>query len=135
MLDNRRSRTEVMSEVIFLGNLVERVVAGKIRIPRFQRELVWKQKDILALLDSIQRGFPIGLILVWDTNEKITSTERVGPVIVGPPPDGSVGYVIDGHQRVATLVGTLRMTDEIKNTADEIVNRTGRRMTADEIVS
>lgn len=120
MLDNKRSRTDVMSEVIFLGNLVERIVAGKIRVPRFQRAFVWKQADLHALLESILRGFPIGSILVWDTEERIASTERVGPVTIGPPPAGSVGYLLDGQQRVSTLVGTLRLTDEMEATVDQI---------------
>lgn len=102
-MDNKRSRTDVMSEVIFLGKLVERIVAGKIRVPRFQRTFVWKQGDLHKLLESILRGFPIGSILVWDTAEEIASTERIGPVKIGSPPDGSVGYLLDGQQRVSTL--------------------------------
>ncbi len=120
MIDNKRSRTEVMSEVVFLGKLVERIVAGKIRVPRFQRAFVWKQSDLHALLESILRGFPIGSILVWDTEEKIESTERIGPVPIGPPPDGSVGYLLDGQQRVSTLVGTLLLTHAMENIADQV---------------
>ena len=120
MIDNKRSRTDVMSEVIFLGKLVERIVAGKIRVPRFQRAFVWKQTDLHALLESILRGFPIGSILVWDTEEKIESTERIGPVAIDPPPNGSVGYLLDGQQRVSTLVGTLRLTDAMENTVDQV---------------
>ena len=119
-MDNKRSRTDVMSEVIFLGKLVERIVAGKIRVPRFQRTFVWKQGDLHKLLESILRGFPIGSILVWDTAEKIASTGRIGPVKIGSPPDGSVGYLLDGQQRVSTLVGTLRLTDEMENPVDQV---------------
>ena len=120
MLVNKRSRTDVMSEVVFLGKLVERVVAGKIRVPRFQRAFVWRQEDLHALLESILRGFPIGSILVWDTDEKVASTESVGPVTIGRPPPGSVGYVLDGQQRVSTLVGTLRLTDDMANPVDQV---------------
>ena len=63
MPDSRQKRTEVRPEVVFLGKLVERVAAGKIRVPRFQRAFVWKQPDLSALLDSVLRGFPIGSIL------------------------------------------------------------------------
>lgn len=120
MLINKRSRTDVMSEVIFLGKLVERIVAGKIRVPRFQRAFVWRQADLHALLESILRGFPIGSILVWDTVENIASTERIGPVEIGSPPDGSVGYLLDGQQRVSTLVGTLRLTDKMASPVDQV---------------
>ena len=69
----RYTRTEVVSEVVFLGKLVERIAAGKIRVPRFQRDFVWKQQDMHALLDSVFQGFPIGSILVWDTEKRIDS--------------------------------------------------------------
>lgn len=120
MSEDKRSRTDVATEVMFLGKLVERIAAGKIRVPRFQRTFVWKQADLLALLDSILRGFPIGSILVWDTEEKIESTERIGPLKIEPDPGGVVGYLIDGQQRVSTLVGTLRLTDDMDDKVDNV---------------
>ena len=104
-MSGRQKSTEVRPEVVFLGNLVERVAAGKIRVPRFQRDFVWKQPDLSALLDSVRRGFPIGSILVWDTDKDIESTPRIGPVEIGSRPDGIVGYILDGQQRISTLAG------------------------------
>ena len=120
MSDGRLSRTDVATEVMFLGKLVERIAAGKIRVPRFQRAFVWKQADLLSLLDSILRGFPIGSILVWDTEENIASTDRIGPVRISSSPGGVVGYLIDGQQRVSTLLGTLRLTDDMDDTVDNV---------------
>lgn len=112
--------TEVVPEVIFLGKLVERVAAGKIRVPKFQRDFVWNQPDLSALLDSVRRGFPIGSILVWDTEKGIQSTPRIGPLEISPGSDGSVGYLLDGQQRVSTLAGTLRLTDDMDPIVDHI---------------
>ncbi len=120
MADDKLSRTDVATEVMFLGKLVERVAAGKIRVPRFQRAFVWKQANLLSLLDSILRGFPIGSILVWDTEENIESTDRIGPVRIGSSPGGVVGYLIDGQQRVSTLLGTLRLTDDMDDNVDNV---------------
>ena len=120
MSDGRQKRTEVVPEVVFLGKLVERVAAGKIRVPRFQRNFVWKQPDLYTLLDSVRRGFPIGSILVWDTEEEIESTARIGPVGISPRTRGLVGYLLDGQQRVSTLVGTLRLADETDAIIDQI---------------
>ena len=120
MSGDSRGRTEVVPEVVFLGKLVERIAAGKIRVPRFQRTFVWKQTDLHALLDSVLRGFPIGSILVWDTEETVETTERVGPVDVDPPPAGLVGYLLDGQQRVSTLVGTLRLPDDAEPIVDQV---------------
>ena len=112
--------TEVVPEVVFLGKLVERVAAGKIRVPRFQRAFVWNQPDLSQLLDSVRRGFPIGSILVWDTEKKIQSTSCIGPLKISSSPDGSVGYLLDGQQRVSTLAGTLRLTDDMDPIVDHI---------------
>ena len=112
--------TEVVPEVIFLGKLVERVAAGKIRVPKFQRDFVWNQPDLSALLDSVRRGFPIGSILVWDTEKGIQSTPRIGPLKINPGPRGSVGYLLDGQQRVSTLAGTLRLTHDMDPIVDHI---------------
>ena len=115
MPSSNQKRTEVVPEVVFLGKLVERVADGKIRVPRFQRAFVWKQPDLSALLDSVLRGFPIGSILVWDTEENIESTSRIGPVEISPRPKGQTGYLLDGQQRVSTLVGTLRLPDSVND--------------------
>jgi len=120
MSDGRPSRTEVVPEVVFLGKLVERIAAGRIRVPRFQRAFVWRQTDLHMLLESILRGFPIGSILVWDTEENIESTNSIGPVQISPRPDGMIGYLLDGQQRVSTLVGTLRLTDDMNATVDQV---------------
>ena len=120
MSADKQKRTEVVPEVVFLGKLVELVAAGKIRVPRFQRAFVWKQHDLNALLDSVLRGFPIGSILVWDTDENIESTPRIGPVEISPRPEGMVGYLLDGQQRVSTLAGTLRLTDDMDSIVDQI---------------
>ena len=120
MSDGQQTRTEVVPEVVFLGKLVERIVAGKVRVPRFQRPFVWKQEDLHALLDSVLRGFPIGSILVWDTEETIKTANHMGPVEVGPRPAGLVGYLLDGQQRVSALVGTLQLPDGVESIVDQI---------------
>ena len=120
MSDRRQKRTDVVTEVIFLGKLVERVVAGKIRVLRFQRAFVWKHADLRALLDSVLRGIPIGSILVWDTERHVESTPRIGPVEISSRPEGLVGYLLDGQQRVSTLVGTLRLTGDAEPIVDQI---------------
>ncbi len=115
-----QTRTEVIPEVIFLGKLVDRIVEGKIRIPRFQRAFVWKQQDLYALLDSVLRGFPIGSILVWDTEESIESVQHIGPVQISPGSSGMASYLLDGQQRVSTLVGTLRLPSGVPSNVDQI---------------
>jgi hypothetical protein len=61
-----------------------------IQIPKFQRSLVWKTDQKLALIDSIYRGFPIGSLLAFQTGEM--SGTRI------------VIQVVDGLQRVTSIL-------------------------------
>lgn len=99
---------------------MERIVAGKIRIPKFQRPFVWRQQDVYTLLDSVFRGYPIGSILVWETDREIESASRVGPIEIGSHPSGLVSYLLDGQQRVSTLVGTLQLQDDSESIRDGV---------------
>ena len=79
-----------------------------------------KQDDLHQLLDSVLRGFPIGSILVWDTEEEVETADRVGPIEVGSRPAGSVGYLLDGQQPISTLVGTLRLPEGSETIVDDV---------------
>ena len=65
------------------------------RLPEFQRGIVWNGDQVLALIDSAERGFPIGLLMIWEAA------------------DGQA-YVIDGQQRFTALTG--RRPGEAVNT-------------------
>jgi uncharacterized protein with ParB-like and HNH nuclease domain len=53
-----------MSSIITLLNHIKN---DEIVLPAIQRNFVWDSKKIFKLLDSIMRGYPIGLILMWET--------------------------------------------------------------------
>ena len=57
---------EPEAETYRLHQLVDLVRAGRMRLPHFQRELKWGKEDVVALFDSIFRGFPIGSLLLWE---------------------------------------------------------------------
>lgn len=59
------------------------------------------------LLDSVLGGFPIGSILVWETHEDIECTSYIGPIEIKSNSTGLVSYLLDGQQRVSTLLGIL----------------------------
>jgi hypothetical protein len=97
-----------------LNTLFSEVRGGRLRVPGFQRGLVWSRGQLLGLFDSIARGYPIGTLLVWTTRERYSSRVHVGPIKVSaaaPPEPTPVGYVLDGHQRVSALIGALHLTE------------------------
>ena len=99
----------VKSEVTFLFDLIRDVAKNRIRVPRFPRPFVWTRRQMLDLLDSVRRQYPVGTLVFWETDEERPYMDRIGPVQVGPTETRrkNVLFVLDGHQRIATLAGTL----------------------------
>ncbi len=82
---------------------------GTLKLPQFQRELVWPLKKSAALLDSILRGYPIGSIILWKTTERFDDIRNIGEIDSFPPApkDIQIDYIIDGQQRITSLYAIL----------------------------
>jgi hypothetical protein len=65
-------------DTIKVKQLVEDYQAGRIVIPEFQREYVWKPSKAPYLIDSLYRGFPISSLLLWQSMEEARS-RRITP--------------------------------------------------------
>lgn len=99
-----------------IDDLSKRVLTGDILLPKFQRDFVWEKKQILVLLDSIAKGFPIGSILLWQSRQELRSENRIaGLNIELPRPDYPVNYLLDGQQRLSTICGALNWEGEDAN--------------------
>ncbi len=116
---NKADSLQIKPEIVFVFELLKDIREGKIRIPHFQRPYVWRRDQMLDLLDSIRKHYPIGSLLVWDTESKYASTSRIGPVEV-PPPSANTSYVLDGHQRLSTLAGAFlhNRSEEVEGDED-----------------
>ena len=76
---------------------------GRLRIPDFQRPLQWTAQDKRHLLDSMERGYPVGTLLLW---KRSATTELEGRPLPGAeqtPSQGDVYLIVDGQQRVSAL--------------------------------
>lgn len=93
------------------GELVDWTLSGRIRIPRFQRPFRWEKEDIRQLFDSIFRGYPIGNLLMWRRPASAGSLE-VGPLVIETPERPDALWVVDGQQRITSLVGALAAPDD-----------------------
>ncbi|MBN9493098.1 DUF262 domain-containing protein, partial [bacterium] len=88
--------------------LAGRILTGDILLPKFQRSFVWESPKILALLDSVARGYPIGSVLLWQSREELRSENRIGGLEIElPKPDYPVNYLLDGQQRLSTICGAM----------------------------
>lgn len=87
-------------------DLIRNAHSGGIRIPTFQRSFVWDSADVRALFDSIYRGFPIGTVLLWKRSAP-AATVKFGPIELEVPASTDALWVVDGQQRITSLVGSL----------------------------
>lgn len=100
-------------EIVAIDALLDSVLKGETRIPRFQRPYIWTLSDMTKLFESISMGFPIGSLLIWQTDqENISSLDRIGPLDVPSGQGRQHSYVVDGHQRLATLLGVLSLPEK-----------------------
>ena len=97
-----RMRTSARAESITVERLMELVSAGRIRMPKFQREFKWGASDQRDLLDSIYRGYPVGTLLLWKNPPSGSEATR-GLRGAAPTPHGELFLVVDGQQRITTL--------------------------------
>ncbi|MEZ4293801.1 MAG: DUF262 domain-containing protein [Polyangiaceae bacterium] len=95
-----------------IAQLIEDMEQGHLLVARFQRPLVWTEDHQLELLRSVQRGLPVGGILVWRTRgQKLACYDRIGRhrLRTQPATAGSAEqYVLDGFQRLSTLYSALQ---------------------------
>lgn len=94
-----------------LQRLLEEILSGEIRVPQFQRpgtEQTWSAVQRGDLIDSILRQFPIGTIMLWSTELDVKCLEVVGGAAIPERQKGRpLRLVLDGHQRLSTLVRLL----------------------------
>jgi hypothetical protein len=94
----------------YLNVVLRQIERSALRIPQFQRDFVWVQRDVLDLLESIRNGYPIGSILTWriDSERNYFSGFRTDPFPEPDPDLAAYEVVLDGAQRLSTLYGCLR---------------------------
>jgi hypothetical protein len=91
-----------------IDDLARRILTGDIYLPKFQREFVWERRQILELLDSVARNYPIGSVLLWQSRQELRSEGRIADLeIAQPKPDYPVNYLLDGQQRLSSICGAL----------------------------
>ncbi len=92
-----------------IKQLVEDYRAGRIVIPEFQREYVWRPGKAARLIDSLYRGFPISSLLLWQSTDEARARRR------DPRPirSATMNWLIDGQQRAITLSRTMDGDEDI----------------------
>jgi uncharacterized protein with ParB-like and HNH nuclease domain len=90
--------------------LLNQIDNGEIVLPAIQRNFVWGENRIQTLMDSIARGYPIGIVLMWETFDDIQyrafSKDYIGdnlPSFQDNTQKRKLKVVLDGQQRLQSL--------------------------------
>lgn len=99
----------IKPDTIRVSDLLKCVSDAEYVLPRFQRGFEWVPKQIVELLDSIYEQIPIGIFLLWDSDQLGKAFRYIGDVtpIVAAPKRHSK-YVLDGQQRLTSLLFALK---------------------------
>lgn len=115
-------KPELNTNAIKIDKLINRIDEGVIKIPAFQRGYVWKQNQILELLESIVKQYPISSVLLWEATEKekLKSTRNIaGYMIPDCKESWPVNYVLDGQQRISSIYAVFSDRIEQEESSDK----------------
>jgi uncharacterized protein with ParB-like and HNH nuclease domain len=113
-----KNKIYVKPEKSRLINLLDDIKSGRIKIPVFQRDYVWKKPQRLELFDSLNSGFPIGSLLFWKPQDlTFEFNKSIGPFQIDYL-NANFSYVLDGFQRISTLFGALINPNTYKDNID-----------------
>ena len=95
--------------MLSIRQAVERVTAGQLRVPAFQRGFVWDIERVAYLMDSIYKDYPFGALILWRTKTQLRSERALGPFeLPDRDPDYPIDYVLDGQQRLTSIFGVFQ---------------------------
>ena len=91
--------------------LSRRIDCGEVRIPHFQRGIVWDAKKTAALFDSILKGVPFGKITLWESSIALEEDRVIAPTRTAES-FSFFKYVLDGQQRITSIYKTFHALEE-----------------------
>lgn len=101
-----RRNMNTRQHTVFLSDILKRLRSGSILPAGFQRPYVWSRADVLALFESILRGYPVGSILTWTPRDPPdlarAGRPRLGPIVT-PTENRHPTLLLDGQNRLASL--------------------------------
>lgn len=102
------SNLKVVPRVKRLIHYIQEIEEGKLKVPSFQRNFIWGKKEMLDLFDSLKKGYPIGSLLFWKSEDEFETKNEVGPFFIkNNSYKTEFFYILDGFQRLTTLFGCL----------------------------
>ena len=139
---------------VSIADLIQDIAKKEIVLPSLQRKYVWSHQQICQLFDSIMQGYPIGTFMFWkignrstedkelrkmmmfyeflshyNRNDDLGSGIEFKPAVSGR---GPITNVIDGQQRITSLLIGLTGSYYIRSKSQLYINLNMRKNSSDE---
>lgn len=82
--------------------LVNGVTTGSIQLPDLQRPFVWPATKVRDLFDSMYRGYPVGILMLWD----VPADGETRAIAAGAQLAAN-HQIVDGQQRLTSLYAAM----------------------------
>lgn len=93
-----------------ISSLITQIDNKEIVLPAIQRDFVWEEDRITKMFDSIMRGYPLGIVLLWETYLDIKYREfeenyqtETKFIFKDNTNNKRIKLVLDGQQRLQSL--------------------------------
>jgi hypothetical protein len=73
-------------------------------LPSFQRRFIWDSVDVKAFFDSLFKGNPVGILLLWRSKNPEDSDPFALRVFIGEGKSSENFLIVDGQQRILSLL-------------------------------
>lgn len=94
-----------------LQALITNIDSGILALPEIQRPFVWENAKVRDLLDSMYRGYPVGTLLFWLTNNNAHAGRSIGQANQSVPHS----LIVDGQQRLTGLYAVIKGVEVLRN--------------------
>lgn len=94
-------------QILTVRALLQRLMAGGLRLKFQEQGLRWVRRDAEELFGSVLRGFPLGLLTCRRGGAEGAAELEIGKATLTLPAHADVWWLIDGRERVLTLAAAL----------------------------
>jgi len=102
-----------------LREILKEVCDGTIQLPDFQRDWVWDDNRIKALIVSLANNYPVGAVMFLETGGEINFKYRKFTGITDEINRVPSNLVLDGQQRITSILNAMYLTKPVNTQTEQ----------------
>lgn len=103
------AKTQFTSVSYQLSDLIGQIDSGQLALPDIQRPFVWSAAKVRDLLDSMYQGYPIGYLMIWNSED-----DQARLIGADNKQETPTNFIVDGQQRLTSLYTVLKGTEVLQ---------------------